>query len=218
MLPVLSSSKSPCPYSLYQIKAWVIGGSEGFKSTWYPDGVTKDGKQKYSIGHGYNDWGMDKRRWKIGKYLKDGLTWEESLEISMGELSSYKTGHTDLYVDLAFRLHIYNVGNCKSIKGLRGCCGSSVGCGASARNVRDSHNPRRKLEYALASHDFGKVVELVDFFRQKRDEVYAEYKKTKLVKPLKPNKPNKPNENKKQVPKPDVVLRPSGADRLWGLF
>ena len=173
---MLGASRSPCAYNLYEIKSWYIQANEGFSPKWYPDGVTRSGKQKYSIACGYNDWGTSERRWKIAKYLKNGLSYMEGIEISIEELASYKTKQSDPYVDLAFRLHMFNTGSCKSIKDLRGCCGATFGCGSGSTNTRLSHNPRRKFEYALATHDFITVNVMLSDFRKRAAMIRSRHK------------------------------------------
>ena len=203
-VPLIQASKSPIPYSQYQIDAWILGGAEGFEEKWYPDGKTKSGVQKYSIGHGYNDWGTPKRRWKIASYLKDGLTYKESIEICRNELNSYKPDHTDQYVIMAFRHHAYNVGPVKTIKELRGCHGAAIGCGHKDKNVRKAHSIRRKLEYALATHDFETALPIIEMFRD-----ICSKNRSMSSKP-------RPNETNKQ--KPVKKLPDDGPDLLWGLF
>lgn len=177
VLPIATASKAPCPYSLYQIKVWTTVATEDFSPKWYKDGVTKKGTQKYAIGLGYNDWGTWERRKEIAGYLKGGLTWDEGIEISMKELAKVKTGQSDPYTDLAFRLHAYNTGRCKSVTDLRGCCGAKIGCGSSNRDIRASHNPRRRFEYALATHDFDTVNDMVEGFKDKAAKLARKHKK-----------------------------------------
>ena len=93
----------------------------------------------------------------------------EGVEIAMDEMASYSTKQSDPYVDLAYRLHTYNTGSCKSIKDLRGCCGGTIGCKSGSADVRLSHNPRRKFEYALATHDFLTVNIMLSDYRKKAD-------------------------------------------------
>lgn len=190
IVPILSASKAPCPYSRYQIESWVLGGGEGFRDTWYPDGKTRSGIQKYSIGHGYNDWGTAIRRKQIEKYLSGGLTWEESMEISRGELAKCASGHFDMYTDLAFRLHTYNTGRCKRASDLGKCCGGREGCGSPLSNVRESHNLRRKLEVALANHNFDVANPIIEMYRDRKDREYRAY--------LKKSKPNKPKSSENE--------------------
>ncbi len=178
ILPIMWASKAPCPYTKFQIESWVMGGGEGFRDSWYPDGKTPSGVQKYSIGHGYNDWGTKARRDEIAKYTKDGLTWDESMEISRKELSKIKTTQSDYYTDIAFRLHIYNTGRCKSVSELARCRGGRAGCGSPLENVRKSHNVRRKLEVALASHNFEVANEIIEILRDRKVKEYRAYMKS----------------------------------------
>ena len=176
LIPILFASKVPTPYNLYQIKVWTIASSEGFRSECYPDGKTAQGVQKFSIGFGYNDWGKQSRRAEIAQYLKGGLTWDEGIQITLKELSKYKTGQSDPYTDLAFRLHIYNTGSCKTKSDLKGCCKSKVGCGNPNKAVRKSHNPRRKFEYALATHDFDTVNDMVEGFKEAKEKMWRKHR------------------------------------------
>jgi hypothetical protein len=153
-------------YTPYQIATWYIQSEEGFTSYWKRDGYVA-GRKAYVIGMGYNDWGKPSRRYAISEPLRGGLSYDEALTISLEELKSYRTGKTNVYVDLAFRLHIFNTGKCSSIEDLRGCCGKRIGCGSASENVRTAHNPRRKFEYALATHNWDYVNFCIETYKEK---------------------------------------------------
>lgn len=154
------ANKLPNSYTPYQVKIWTIKATEAYRPTWYPDGPGK-----YSIGLGYNDWGTHARRKEIA-WAGPHVSYPEALKITLGELDKMKVNIKDPWVKAAFQLHIYNTGKCKSVQDLRGCCGASVGCGSSNKNVRKSHKPRRKLEYAMATHDFQTVYQMAAEFQE----------------------------------------------------
>lgn len=181
-IPGLMANKSPTPYNTWQIKSWFIVATEGFSPTWYPDG------KGHSIACGYNDWGpkyRNQRRAKIAHYLKGGLTVSEAVEISVGELNSFKprNPHSDKYVDLAARFYGYQAGFYPSYNQMNGCCGSKNGCAYSKaktteenNNVRKSHNRKLKFIKALRDHNWDVVNSMMVEFRSQKAEIERRFR------------------------------------------
>lgn len=169
ILPSFLKTGGPA-FTVYEMKILYLLACEDMRTTWYPDG------KGHAIGLGYNDWGTKKRRWAIAKYTKGGLTLAEAKEITLAELAKYRTGQKDQFIDLAFRFHIYNTGSCKSINDLKGCCKAKVGCGSPNEDVRKSHNPRRKFEYALATHNWEYVNKKMAEYQKKAAFISSKYK------------------------------------------
>ena len=151
------STKTEMKYTPYQITVFAIRGFEDFSPYWYKDGKTEKGEQKFSIGYGYNDWGLYSRRAGINP----PITHEKALQLTLAHLATLNSQSSDKWTALAFKLRAYNTGCVRSIEQLKGCCGSTNGCGDSRKYIRDSHTPRRKFEYALATHNFAYVNDVV---------------------------------------------------------
>lgn len=165
----LSANSQPkLKYSPYQILVWEIKANEGYRSWWYKDGKHwKTGKQRYSIGFGWNDCASWKRRQEIKKFTQDGkVTFNEAKDITLLEISKYKKLNKDKDLNkdplknLALQLYSYNCGFTNKGSSLGKCCGGTWGCGSVKSNVRKSHNRRRQFELALWNHD----IRMVDYF------------------------------------------------------
>lgn len=161
---LLSANKTPLAYTQYEMKARFIVATEGFTKTW----KTEPSGKSSVIGCGYNDWGSKKRRDAIQRFVSDGLTIQEGVEISMDELSKFKVGKTsDPLQELAFRFHAFNTGHCKDYNDMLGCCGNAVGCGSPNRDVRKSHSERREFEKALYCHNYERINAMMDDFTKR---------------------------------------------------
>lgn len=152
-----ANSQPKLPYTPYQILAWEIKANEGYRSNWYPDGMVR-GRQSYSIGFGWNDQGM-RRRKEIAQYLPGGVTYDEATKITMMEIKKYGKLHSDPWKNLALQLYSYSRGLVKSGSALGKCCGAKSGCGNRSKNVRKAHNARRQLELALWNHDSRQILD-----------------------------------------------------------
>ncbi|MGL5078604.1 MAG: hypothetical protein ACRDBG_22625, partial [Waterburya sp.] len=119
------ASEDPMEYSPYQITVWSIRHFESFSPDWYKDGKDKKGHQKYSIGYGYNDWGL----WVRRKGIQPPISHTKALELALGEIDKMPTFSTDKWVNLAMKLRAYNTGPISRQSQLKGCCGASNGCG-----------------------------------------------------------------------------------------
>lgn len=170
VLLAFKANKVETHYTPYQVMIWSIKANEGFKPDWYRDGQGKNGP-KYSIGFGYNDWGLASRR----KGINPPITWEKGLELTVREIQTMKV-KGDKWQALAFKLHAYNVGPVRTIKELRGCCDAKVGCGSRKENIRNSHNPRRKFEYALATYNWSYVIPVIEMWREKSVRIEVNFK------------------------------------------
>lgn len=168
----LQANKVPKPaYTPYQMLVWEIKANESYRPWWYPDGRTKTGKQKYSIGFGWNDLGGVRRK-DIAKYTADGkVTFAEALEITLSEVNKWGKFNSDPYRNLAMQIHSYNCGRIMSYKELGHCHrGQNVDgkrCGSSNPRVRRAHNIRREYELALWRHDWVKIEEITEMNRAK---------------------------------------------------
>lgn len=158
-----ASTKTDIKYTQYQVLVFAIRGYENFSPYWYEDGKTATGKQKYSIGYGYNDWGLYSRR----RGIVPPISHEQALALTLDHLETLPTQSSDKWVNLAFKLRAYNTGLVKKVSDLRGCCGASVGCGSPMKDIRDSHKPRREFEWALANHNWGRVNVELEKLREK---------------------------------------------------
>jgi len=149
---LLSANRVKMPGTPYELLVMELKANEGYAKWWYRDGFV-NGRQAYSIGHGWNDQGGVRRK-EISKYTKDGkVTYEEALEITLYELGKYGTLHKDPYKNIALKLYSYNCGPTKNPNRLGRCCGADWGCGNPNRSIRKSHSRRRKFELALWHHD-----------------------------------------------------------------
>lgn len=161
--------KRPTPY---QIMAWEIKASEGYRSWWYKDGIIYQPKlkrnvQTYSIGYGYNDQGLKSRRLAIARYTADGkVTKEEAWMITEMVFNRMGTLHSDPFKNAALKLYSYNRGLITTGSKLGRCCGARKGCGHDKKSVRKSHNPRRNLEMALWTKNWPVISERTENNRQ----------------------------------------------------
>lgn len=159
-------------FNVWQMRVWALKAEEGYRSWWYPDGVTPDGRRKYSIGLGWNDCGSRSRRQKIAKYTADRkVTYEEATEIAVHEIEKWGKLHSDPYVNLAMQLYSYNCGPIRSVSKLGKCHGGlnvrNKRCGHSDPDVRIAHNRRREYELALKNHDWIKIEQMTEDNRKK---------------------------------------------------
>lgn len=147
----MSANKYSPKYTPYQILVWELKANEGYQPWWYRDG------NGHSIGFGWNDCG-GKRRHEIKQYTKDGkVTYDEATTITIKEIEKYGKLNSDPWKDLALKLYSYNCGLTKQGWKLGKCCGGKWMCGNSNRNIRKSHNRRRKFELALWNKDINYV-------------------------------------------------------------
>jgi hypothetical protein len=167
----LAANTLKLKYTPYQILVWELKANEGYSSTWYKDGIVR-GRQAYSIGFGWNDQG-NRRRHEIKEYLTDGrISYNEATAITVRELKKYGKLHSDPYKNLALQLYSYNCGLTKSGSSLGKCCHASKGCGSSNKNIRKSHNRRRKMELALWNHNFQYVEQITEENKLKVSKSY----------------------------------------------
>lgn len=163
IIGLLSANSQPkLPYSTYQLLAWEIKANEGFVDHWYPDGIVR-GKQSYSIGFGWNDQGMRRRKEaKPFLNLNGKINYENATKLTMYEIKKYGQLHKDPLKNLALQLYSYSRGLTKDPRKLGKCCGSTSGCGNKYKNIRKSHNRRRQFELACWNHDYRKIIEMSD--------------------------------------------------------
>lgn len=153
-------------YSPYQILVFELKANEGYRNWWYKDGRV-NGKQAYSIGLGWNDQGSWTRRKEIAKFTQDKkVTLDEAVQISLMEIKKYGRLHKDPYKNLALVLHSYNCGLTTSGKELGKCCGAAKGCGNANKNIKKSHNGRRKFELALWNRNMSYISERTEENRE----------------------------------------------------
>ena len=140
-------------YTPYQIMVWELKANEGFVNHWYKDGYVR-GRQSYSIGFGWNDQG-NRRRHEAKPYLSlNKITFDNATKLTLYEINKYGVLHKDPLKNVALRLYSYGRGLTKDPSKLGGCCGYSRGCGNSNKDIRRSHNRRRKFELACWRHDY----------------------------------------------------------------
>ena len=157
-------SESKALFTPYQIIAFEIKATEGFSPKWYEDGFVR-GKKSYSIGYGWNDQGS--RRNEIKGLLEGNRISKKNATILMNrELEKYGRLHEDPYKDAALKLYSYNRGLTTNPRKLGKCCNGRSGCGSRNRNIRTTHNKRRKFELALWNHDWKTINEHTELNRQ----------------------------------------------------
>ena len=147
-------------YTPYQVLLIYTKAHEGFSHKWYKDGKVK-GKQSYSIGYGINNQASsdltDSIRMKYtynGKHTNPKLA---SLAIKdWYEKHKNNVKSDDLYFRTAGLLQIYNRG---SFKILGACCKSKTPgiCGSKNKDIKESHENRRRFELALKNRNFAVV-------------------------------------------------------------
>lgn len=163
---LLSANRIKIPYSPYELLVWELKANEGYSPTWYPDGYVR-GRKAHSIGFGWNDQG-NRRRGEIKQFTRDGkVSFDEALQITILELNKYGTLHKDPYKNVALKLYSYNCGLTKDGSRLGKCCGSKWGCGNKDKDIRKSHNRRRKFELALWNKDVRKIEKMTEENREK---------------------------------------------------
>ena len=167
-------------YTPYQLLVWEIKANEGYRSWWYKDGKTIDGRQRYSIGFGWNDLGGI-RRHEIAKYTKDRhVSYSEAMEITLLEIKKKGTFNSDPYRNLAMQLYSYNCGTIKSASQLGRCHGGAKirgkRCGHPSAKVRIAHNRRREYELALWNHDWVLIQQYTEENRKKVSNQIIKYK------------------------------------------
>lgn len=173
----LPSTSKKIEFSPYQLMIWELKANEGYVPHWYKDGYV-NGKQAYSIGFGWNDQGQIRRK-EAKPYLdKNGkISFDNATKLTCYEISKYGRLHADPYKNLALQLYSYARGLTKTGSSLGRCCGAGKGCGNKNKNIRKSHNRRRKFELALWHHDFETVKEMTFQNQQKIKIILSQIKK-----------------------------------------
>ncbi len=180
---LLSANSAPkaLDYSTYQILSWEIKANEGFVPTWYKDGFVYNRKlkkrvQSYSIGFGWNDQGC--RRHEAKPFLNSNgkITYNNATQLTLYEIKKYGKLHSDPLKNLALQLYSYSRGKITSGKQLGRCCGSSYMCGHKNKNVRKSHNRRRKFELALWNHDYRTINDMTSENKTKVQMLESKHK------------------------------------------
>lgn len=159
-------------YTPFEIGIYFLKAHESFRPWKYPDGNYP------SKGFGLN-LTPDHIKWATKKLgfncLSRNWTYQEGNFLLREYWREMKESHPEIKDEfklVALLLHKYNTGNTKT---LAGCCGASKGCGSKNKDIRDTHNERRRFEVLLYNHKV--TPKMIEYYKRRAIKTDIKWKK-----------------------------------------